>query len=310
MPSAGTQAFFRRLVVCLDPLAPQRGAFAHSLDWAVRLQVPIHAIAFPGWSSYREGNRVEAVFSRNGRGRNPALSTPSVAGAGDETEQLEASAAACTRSGVRLELSQWEGYAPSGVRKLLQPTDLFVIGNSLEEAQNQDLFRPTLGDAHSAVLVCPSVWTPLTRVLVLDQGKGPAGRFLVGAAQIGRHLGATPVVLTVARSEPAAHLRQQSAREALASQGWLGDFDFMVGADVCAAVAGVAHWRRCQLVVLEWWNTPSWWRWLWGDTMERLIGHLGSLAFLVLPHADSLNSVPERAGPPEQERSLSMPFLH
>jgi K+-sensing histidine kinase KdpD len=123
---------------------------------------------------------------------------------------------------------------------------------------------------------------PLTRILLLNETKRRQVGYLRAAADLCRRLEVKPVVLTIARSERQAHLQEQDAREALTGHGLSCDFDFVVGSEVKAAVAGVARWRRCQLVIMDRANVAPWWRWLRGSTWERLIDLEEPLAFLSL----------------------------
>jgi hypothetical protein len=122
-------------------------------------------------------------------------------------------------------------------------------------------------------------------VLLLNQGLDPANSFLTSAAQVCRAFQVTPVVLTVARSEKEARLRQRFAEETFAAQKLPGDFDFVVGCDVRVAVSLEARCRRCSHVFVEKHNAPPWWRWLRGDVMQRLLGLSESFAFLTLSGA-------------------------
>jgi hypothetical protein len=243
---------FRRLSVVLDQLAPDRGTFAHALDWAWRLQVPVHVIADPTWNS----------------------------AAGAQTKS--ACASACARRGVGWEASHWRGAAAQGLRPLLSPSDLLVLGQALPRSLKSALLGESLRDGAPAVLVSPDTWTPLSRILLLDQGDRPAERFLVTAAELCRSFRAAPVVLTVARSERAGQLRQHAVRAALAVHGLDADFDLVIGSEARAAAVSVARWRRCQLIVMERPGSPPWWRWPRATTMEWFMNQVESPAVLAI----------------------------
>jgi hypothetical protein len=169
------------------------------------------------------------------------------------------------------------------LRRDVAPDDLLVFDQGLPAVQKQDLFRQALRDQAPAVLVCPATWVPLSRVLVVDQKDTPEEVFLRRAAALCRGLGTDSIVLTVARTERAARLRQATARETLAGAGLDADFDFLVGAEVRGAVASIARWRRCQLVVMRRQDCPPWWRWLRDPHAEWMMNLTESLSFLSLP---------------------------
>ena len=269
----GETPVFRRLVVVLDDFAPWQGAFAHALDWAWRLRLPIQAL-YPPWMGYSKiGNR-----QPSGPCNGATLAT-------DETTWLRSCAHASAELGVVCELSKWEGNALTGLRRSLAANDICIISNSLPLAHKRFLLRQTPGSPSPAILICAESHASLSRILLLCSGN--PNRFLLKAVHVCRELRARPVVLSVASSERAAQRHQQAAREALARYEQNCDFDFLVGSDVRAAVTSVARWRGCQLVVVEQHTDPAWLRWLRGNPLEQLIGFIGSVSFLALPEADS-----------------------
>jgi K+-sensing histidine kinase KdpD len=148
-----------------------------------------------------------------------------------------------------------------------------------------DALGQLLHDPRIALIVCPDNTLAITRMLILDSWGARREGFLTCAARLAASFAVRPVVLTVARSETAARQRQRSAREILMAQGVDGDLDFVVGSEVRTALAGVARWRRSQLVVVERQGDSPRWRWSRGPTMEKLIGISTSLVFLALPEA-------------------------
>jgi hypothetical protein len=172
------------------------------------------------------------------------------------------------------------------VERSTRPAELCVFGHALPPRLKEELLRQSLQETETSVLVCPRPWRPVSRVLVVQQ-HGGGSHFLDSAAGVCRAFQVEAVVLTVARSEREARLRQVSAEEAFAAQRCPAEFDFIVGWDVRAAVAWAARWRRCSHVVLEKENAPSRWLWLRGDTMGRLLELSDSLTFLALPGAGS-----------------------
>jgi hypothetical protein len=247
-------AVIRQVSVWLDESAPAGGAFAHALEWAALLGLPLQGVAAPG-------------------ARRPP--------AGPEADDaLPGCGAACARRGVA-----WSGRGTSptarGVDALLGPDALCVFGHSLPATLKGELLRRS--NPRTAALVCPSSWEPLKRVLILHQDRGPDSPFLGTAAALCRAFQAEPVVLTVAASEADAQRRQEAARGILAAQRLIADFDFVVGFDVRTAVLQAACWRRCPHVFVEKQQVAPWRRWLSGDPLGWLMGRSECLTFLALP---------------------------
>jgi nucleotide-binding universal stress UspA family protein len=198
----------------------------------------------------------------------------------DTCEQDGACAAACAAAQV-----PWEvvSCGEKSLRQLVQTEDLLVLGQALPAARKQELLREVELYQDLAVLVCSDEGSALTRVLLVDQddsGKRPEWST---ALELCRACRTSLVVLTVARSERAAQIRQQTAIEALSGCGVEVDFDLVVGSEVRTAVAHVARWRRCQLVVMRRHQGRAWWRWLRGRPTELVMEVANSLSFLTLP---------------------------
>jgi hypothetical protein len=238
-----------QVAVWLDDLAPSAGAFVHALEWAGRLRLSLRGVGV-------------------------------VRGKQGWPDALDACADACSRKGVPWEVSLWPGELAPGIQGFLGPARLCVFGQSLPAALRGEILRRSFHSPWTAVLVCPNHWMALDRVLLLNQNRDPAGTFLIEAAQLCRALQVAPVVLTVAWSEREARLRQQFAEETLAAQDLPGEFDFVAGGDIRAAVALDTRWRHCTHVVVERETAGSWWRWLRGDTLERLLSLSDSLTLL------------------------------
>jgi hypothetical protein len=253
------------VAVWLDELAPEGGAFAHALDWAARLKLPLKAFA------------------------------PDAAEEAAPREQPLACEAACARRGVRWESVRWQGPARAGVDRFLCPVALCAFGSTLPAALRHGLLhRPPQGPP-APVLVCPPAWQPLARLLVINQPGGRDGCFLDTVAHLCRAVAVAPVVLTVARSEREGQWRQQLAEERLAAHRLPADYDCVVGCDPAEAAVGVARWRRCSHVVVERPRAAPWWGWLRGDLPVRLLRRADALAVLVLPGA-GLAAAREREG--------------
>jgi hypothetical protein len=252
---------FDRVSVWLDELAPEGGAFAHALEWATRLGLPLHGVVLSS-----------ARGQTAGPGQPPA----------PEVRTLQSCAESCRRQHVSWEGAVWQAAPALGVRDFLSAGSLCVYGQSLPAARREELLYWSSRSPAAAALVCTDAWSPLGRILLLNQGQEPRNTFLAVAGRICRAFRAVPVVLTVARSEAAARSRQRLAQESFAAQQLTGDFDFVVGCDVRAAVALEAHCRRCTHVILERQVAPTWWRWLRGDPIHRLLGLANPLTLLAV----------------------------
>jgi hypothetical protein len=264
----------RHAAVWLDELAPEGGAFAHAVEWASRLGLSLHGVT----STLRMwGGRLTSLpWSAGGRADD---ATPCVLPA----EKLEACATACARRGVPWNASLWQGPLVSGIDQFLRPLELCIFGDALPPRLKEQLLRQSLHSPDSSVLVCPRSWQPVARVLVLHEHRNPANHFLDAAAEVCHAFGTIPVVLTVARTEREARLRRRFAEERFGSRRQAADFDCIIGCDVRTAVAWVARWRRCSHIFVERDSAPPWWRWLRGDTLQRLFGLADGLTFLALP---------------------------
>jgi hypothetical protein len=245
---------FQQVSVWLDGSPSDRGAFGHALEWASRLRLPLHALA--------------KLTSRSGE---------------DRTGALKEYAQACARKEISWDVVVSQEAQALCAQEFFAPLRLCVFGQSLPTTLREELLWWSLHTAQVATLVCPTTWAPLSRVLLLNQWRAPAGSFLTNAARVCRAFRLTPVVLTVARTEAEARLRQRDAEDVFAAHDLSGDFDFLVGCEVRAAVSLEARCRRCSHVFLERQNAKSWWRWLRGDAFQELLGISDSLAFLALP---------------------------
>jgi hypothetical protein len=107
-----------------------------------------------------------------------------------------------------------------------------------------------------------------------------AGAYLGGAVELCHLIGATPIILTIARSMSAATDRQQWAQETVRTKGLNAEFDLLVGLEIRNTVLAIARWRRCQLVVTDCQQCQSWCRWLRGP--EGLGAVNQSMAFLTI----------------------------
>jgi hypothetical protein len=275
---------FDRISVWLDERTPDDGPFAHALEWAARLDLPLHGVVIPA-------------------GSNPAVG----AKGGDEARTLQVCAERCKGRKVAWDGAVWQGAPELCVNDFLNEGALCVYGQSLPPAQRDELLFWSLRGQSPASLVCPSTWSPLSRVLLLNQGKAPGSSFLSAAAGVCRRFHTVPVVLTVARSESDARSYQRLAQDTFAAQHLLGDFDFVVGCDVRAAVVLEAQWRRCSHVFMERRTAPPWWRWLRGEPLKRLLGLSDVLTFFSLGDIGSRRPAAEPE-PKSSDRRLESSF--
>ncbi len=264
----------QRVCVWLDGLAPGQGAFAHALDWAARLGLPLCGLAHsPG----TRGGRTAYPRSEGGPGEGRPVSA--------SAEQRQACERVCQSRGVAWTASPREGPVGGRGGHAACPAELCAWGAFLPGRLKEALLRKSWEDTQTAALVCPRSWRPVSRVLVLNQPFEPGSGFLESAVALCRTLQVVPIVLTVDRSEEAARLRQRTAEEVFAVRGWRAEFDFIVGCDVCTAVTWATRWRRCTHVFVERRPVPPWSRWLHGDTLRRLLALPTDLTFLALPGA-------------------------
>jgi len=247
-------ALFDRVIIALDRPDSGCGAWHHGMDWAKRLHLPAEALLF-------EKPDARDLFA-GGFGHFLA-------------RQIE------------------RVFDTREVRRRLDPTDLVVLGHASPPPWKKRILHQLLRSDGPAVLLCPEERTTLTRALLVHAGNDLEGGFLTRALQVCRLLGVRPVVLTVGRSERVARLQEQRARRTLGGNGIEGEFDYLVGPEIGAAVAGVARWRRCPLVMIEHEVDLSWWRWLRGRPSEELLKITDNLAFLALPGKGRVSAPPQ-----------------
>jgi nucleotide-binding universal stress UspA family protein len=263
-------AIFRRLIVLLDDGAPLQGAFAHALEWAWHLRLPIHAwaLSFPGPASEEFAAKVNAC------------------------------AKVCGDWGVELRLTPMDGESVLRFRQQLRPEDLLIVSYAPTVPERLALIRQVLQEP-AAVLICPQAWkSSLSHMLFLYRGCDQNQEALATVMDLCRCLQTTPVVLTVAGSQREGSRLQQPVRAAFADHRQEANFDLLIGAEVAEAAARVARWRHCQLLVMGCYGRPPWARWFGGSTTERLIGLADSLAVLTIPKRDT------SAVPPDSSETL------
>jgi hypothetical protein len=265
------EAIFRRLAVLLDYRSPNQGVFSHALAWSVGLNLPIRGLLAPElFRSWGSQKRAEMEGACSGR---------------------------CAEFKIPFEISVLGGQATRALPQLTGPDDLLALGQALPSVTKKELLRAVASTSAPAVLLCSDAWTPLSRLLIVDQGSCKNARYLRSAAEIGKRLSLPAVVLTTAGSESVARSRQQAAREILADYGSEIDFDFIVGYDIGAAVASVARWRRCQCVLFEQPESDPRWPWPGTTSTDWLTSATASLTLLALPQPALGNGTqPDAAG--------------
>jgi hypothetical protein len=156
------------------------------------------------------------------------------------------------------------------------------------------------------VLVCPSVWSPPSRFLLVNDGQAAGAGFLRHALALCRQFRVIPLLLTWAASERAARRRQEKVRRLL-DDGAVALFDTMVGGDVRAGVAGVARWRKCQAVICQRSPARRWFRWLGPSMPLQLLDLADSLAVLAIPAAETPQAFQPTEARPAAAPAFSMP---
>jgi nucleotide-binding universal stress UspA family protein len=290
-------AIFGRLITLLDDAAPSEGAFAHALEWAWHLRLPIHAWALP---SVVRDSRSDSV---NRPARKPNLSDAFA-------RKVNTCANVCAEWGVKLGLTLMEGDLTAWLQQHVEPEDLLIVSSaagkrelsfSLQRgdspfpvgSEKLVLIRELLRQP-AAVLICPERWrSTLPRMLVLYSNQEQNDTMLTKVLDLCCCLRAKPVILTVARTEREGRRRQQPARTAFAEHGQSGNFDLLIGSGVDEAASRVARWRQCQLVVMGRYGRPQWAHWFAGSTTERLLGLADSLAVLTIP-GKGISPLPSR----------------
>jgi hypothetical protein len=220
---AQTAPALRQVTVRLDELAPHQGTFAHALEWALLLRLPLHAI----------------VRTKNG--------LPCVA-----ADVLAACAATCERERVAWRYSCEECDKSS----IMAPSqtldnDFFVLGGALPRSLRTQWLRAASSLSVDGPLFCPPAWGSLRRAMVLNENPIAGSQYLANAAVICRGAVCAASVLTLSHSEDKARRLQDSALRVFASQRVVADFHTVVGNNVQTAIALVTEWCRCSHIFVE-----------------------------------------------------------
>src|SRR5262249_8902575 len=146
----------QQVSVWLDDLAPEQGAFAHALDWASRLGVPLHGLAMASF-------RAESPW--------------------------EACAAACLQRGVPWHGSMRQGTWQPAVEQSLGSDELCVFGDALPSQVKTYLLRRSLQSPGANILACPRTWQPALRALLVHEQCDADNPFLDAATRLCEAIG-------------------------------------------------------------------------------------------------------------------------
>jgi hypothetical protein len=259
--------------VWLEDGLPNEKVLPQALDWACRLNLPLHAV----------------VASRRNVG-STHRATPIVPHAGMDqgltpiTEKMNAWEIACNQCGVALEMFLWLDDIDVGMNQFMRPHGLCVCVDATC-ARTQELLHRSAASHENAVLLCAQSCRPISRILVLYDQRNPNAAFLESVARFCQALEIHPIVLIVANSEREAHLRQRYAEGVCNAFRLLADFDFVVGFDVRAAVGRVASWRNCTHLIMERRIAVSEQQRSQDSVFEGFRGLADSLSLLALPES-------------------------
>ena len=230
----GVSPMFTCVSVWLEEWAPDFTAFLHALEWAVRLRLPLRAVRCPGGPGNGDLSRVNRPMKN--RESWPPLRLPDLS-EGCSPETLPEI--------CRLNHVEW---AIVDERKMQADRELSVIGAFLPETFRAGLIRQAI-EGQSTSLICSPEWTRLRRPILVNYAAIQSDHdFLHRASTVCGLLRATPVVLTIAPTEADAHRNQQIAKEIIAEEGLLAQFDYAAHCDLDAVVKLEANCRRCSHV--------------------------------------------------------------
>jgi hypothetical protein len=250
----------QRLVVLVDEHAPLQGAFGRALDWAMRLSLPLAAVS-PPWMSSESG------LLRS-------------------CEQL------CRKHRIPWQLLDQDAAGSGRWDQLLGRGDLCIMGRLSTTPSKKELPRRFFPRNAGGVLVCASSGSLLRKALMVFAGLPGSSSFLRRAVVLCRQLDCRPVVLTLAGSQRAASANEKAAREQLGELKAFCDFDLLVGAG--NHPMDVARWRGCELIIHEQDEPTSWWSWLRGTRLQRLLDAPAGVDQLLLPRVTGPVQQPQK----------------
>jgi hypothetical protein len=287
---------FRRLIVSLDHLAPERGAFSYAVGLARCLHLAIHGIAGYPWSFTDDDARGAVKSDRRQLGAHFIEPSDSgIAGVGPRDIGPKC-ASICAKWDIPWKLCSCDGHSSARLEQFAGEGDLLLLNRIRSVIQGIELFAAPRSPGAPAVLLCSDTWVPPTKVLIVDQGQQEHSGFLEAALNLCHDLQVAPIVLTIGCSQRAAQARQQAVRDELARSGFRADFDFIVGCETHVAAANVARWRRCQFAIVGLHQQEPWWRRFANIGATSPIAWPQSLTFLMLPETALSRSTSEPTG--------------
>jgi hypothetical protein len=153
----------------------------------------------------------------------------------------------CVQEHLPYELAIVDDSTPATLSTVLQSTGLLAVPHRSSAACHEGWLSECLSTFALAVMILPSSPAAGSRVLLLDSGTEEES-FFERALALCRQLTIEPVILSVAETVSRAEARQKEIKSVLGSATY--DFDLVVGTEMATAVRCVAHWRRCQLLMM------------------------------------------------------------
>jgi hypothetical protein len=188
--------------------------------------------------------------------------------------------------GVRWQFRSVQAEEEESTAPRVGPGDWLVFARSLRPFVSKIVQAQTRVGAAPVTCCCAAECQPLSRLLVLHDDRAAEVLLLQSVARLCQCLRATPVVLTLARSERAARRRQGRLQTEAMRAGLAAEFDFFAGAEAATAVIHIARWRHCQAVLRQRWERFSWW---WrADPLEELMERTDAPLILEVPSRGSI----------------------
>jgi K+-sensing histidine kinase KdpD len=258
--------------VWLDGGPSDESVFPQAMDWAFRLNLPLRAVVTSSRSDGMDRSHAPVV------------------------EKMKASGIACAQRGIVLDMF----FAPEGgeaaMDQFLRPQGFCVFVENASSHIQEEVLARSSRIREIAMLMCPPICKPMTRIMVLHHQPNPNAAYLESVARLCRALEIQPIILIVATTEREAHFRQGYAEGVCNSFRLLADFDSIVGCDLRSAVSRVAAWRSCSHLIIARQNADSWWQRAKGDLLHHFRGLSDSLNILALPEAMALDIPPRILG--------------
>jgi hypothetical protein len=253
--SAMHSCTLQQVAIWLEDAATNEAAFAHAVEWAARLNLPL---------------RVFAVIEP----RHFSVSSPRL------IDRLKSWAKECDRRGVALESHLFIEPTQEAVEQYLRENSLCVFSERSESTLEEDLLRRSLHLPLVCQLFGAATFAPITRLLILCRDEELRVQFLESAARLCYALGITPLILILARSECDAELKHEYVQGVFHAQRMFADVDFVIDRDPGLAVRRMISWRGCSHLVVP--SVP--------DVADWVVRDLAySVSVLTLPSGGSLD---------------------